>query len=188
DVKNVPPTITKFSVPATTKEGDTVTLSATATDPGTDTLGYQWVIYDPPGNSTLYRNSTLYNGATVDVVLPREGTYDVYLLVDDGDLGTVGDRAQMVVTNVAPTASITGVPASGWSPEGSPVSLGSSVTDPNSADTAAGFTYVWRVDGVIYASGNTPDFGFVPDDDGNYVVTLTVTDKDGGVSPVAQTT
>jgi hypothetical protein len=97
-VQNVSPTITKFSVPATAKAGDTVTLSATATDPGTDTIGYQWVIYDPPGNSTLYRNSTLYNGATVHVVLPREGTYDVYLLVGDGDLGTVGDHAQIVVT------------------------------------------------------------------------------------------
>jgi hypothetical protein len=91
-VKNVPPTITKFSVPATAKAGDTVTLSGTATDPGTDTLGYQWVIVGPSGNSTLY------NGATVHVVLPHEGTYDVYLLVGDGDLGIVGDHAQIVVT------------------------------------------------------------------------------------------
>src|SRR5262249_21359062 len=37
-VKNVSPTITNLSVPATAKAGDTVTLSATATDPGTDTL------------------------------------------------------------------------------------------------------------------------------------------------------
>src|SRR5262249_35053501 len=46
-VNNVAPTVTEFSVPATAKEGDTVTLSGTATDPGTDTLGYQWVIIDP---------------------------------------------------------------------------------------------------------------------------------------------
>jgi hypothetical protein len=117
-VQNVSPTITKFSVPASAKAGDTVTLSGAATDPGTDTLDYQWVIYDPPGNSTLYRNSTVYNGATVHVVMPREGTYDVYLLIGDGDVGIVGDHAQIVVTNVAPTASITGVPASGHSPGG----------------------------------------------------------------------
>jgi hypothetical protein len=102
-VKNVSPTITKFSVPATAKAGETVTLSGTATDPGTDTLGYQWVIYDPPGGSTpgnnpLYRNSTVYHGATVHVVLPRQGTYDVYLVVGDGDLGTVWGHAQIVVT------------------------------------------------------------------------------------------
>src|SRR5262249_360690 len=141
-VQNVAPTITKFSVPATAEEGDTVTLSGTATDPGTDTLGYQWVIYDPPSAATLYRNSTVYNGAPVDVVLGGEGSEDVYVRVGDGDLGTVGDHAQIVVvTNVAPTASITGAPASGHSPEGTAISLGSSVTDPSSVDTAAGFTY-----------------------------------------------
>jgi hypothetical protein len=91
-VKNVPPTITKFSVPATAKAGDIVTLSGTAADPGTDTLGYQWVIIDSSGNSTLY------NGPTVHVGLPHDGTYDVYLLVGDGDLGIVGDHAQIVVT------------------------------------------------------------------------------------------
>jgi hypothetical protein len=194
-VQNVSPTITKFSVPATAKAGDTVTLSGAATDPGTDTLDYQWVIYDPPGNSTvgnnpLYRNSTVYNGATVHVVMPREGTYDVYLLVGDGDVGIVGDHSQIVVTHVAPTASITGAPVSGHSPEGTAISLGSTVTDPSPVDTAPGFTYAWSVtkDGNAYASGTAADFSFTPDENGTYVVSLTATDKDGGVSPVAQTT
>src|SRR5262249_53793854 len=131
---------------------------------------------------------TEYRGASVNVALPDNGNYFVRLVVDDGDQGATGHFAQIEVKNVAPTASITGVPASGHSPEGSHVLLGSSVTDPSSVDTAAGFTYVWRVNGVVYAWGNTPVSAFTPDDDGNFVVTLTVTDKDGGVSPVAQTT
>jgi Ca2+-binding RTX toxin-like protein len=96
----------------------------------------------------------------------------------------------LTVNNVAPTASITGAPASGHRPEGTAIALGSSVTDPSSVDTAAGFTYAWSVtkNGAAYASGSAASFTFTPDDNGTYVVTLTVTDKDGGVSPPATAT
>jgi hypothetical protein len=96
----------------------------------------------------------------------------------------------LTVNNVAPTAAITGAPASGHSPVGTAISLGSSVTDPSTVDTAAGFTYAWSVtkNGAAYDSGSAADFSFTPDDHGTYVVTLTATDKDGGTSPVAQTT
>lgn len=64
----------------------------------------------------------------------------------------------IVVDNVAPTASITGIPVSGHSPEGTTITLGSSVTDPSSLDSAAGFTYAWTVtkNGVAYGSGVRP--------------------------------
>src|SRR5262249_31151372 len=94
------------------------------------------------------------------------------------------------VDNVAPTASITGVPASGHGPEGTAISLGSAVTDPSSADTVAGLSYAWSVtkNGAAYASGSAASFSFTPDDNGTYVVTLTATDKDGGVSQPASAT
>ena len=96
----------------------------------------------------------------------------------------------LTVDNVAPTASITGSPASGHSPEGTAISLGSSVTDPSSADTAAGFTYAWSVtkNGSAYASGTTADFNFTPEKHGTYVVSFSATDKDGDTSPPVQTT
>ena len=49
----------------------------------------------------------------------------------------------IVVTNVNPTAFINGAPAA--SPEGTPIPLTSSVTDPSTVDAAAGFAYVWSV-------------------------------------------
>src|SRR5262249_31342800 len=88
----------------------------------------------------------------------------------------------LTVTNVAPTASITGAPASGHGPEGTAISLGSTVADPGAADTAAGFAYAWSVtrNGSAYASGSAAAFSFTPDDNCTYAVSLTVTDKDGG--------
>src|SRR5262249_23113207 len=57
-VKNVPPSLTQFSVPATASEGDTVTLSAAATDPGTgDSLTYTWLIVDPIGFSNRWEGA-----------------------------------------------------------------------------------------------------------------------------------
>jgi hypothetical protein len=85
----------------------------------------------------------------------------------------------VLVTNVAPTASILGDPLE--SPEGTTILLASQVVDPGTADT---FTYAWSVtrDGQAYASGNEANFAFTPNDNGSYLVSLTVTDDDGGVS------
>ena len=72
------------------------------------------------------------------------------------------------------------------SPEGTSISLTGTVTDPGSADT---HTYAWSVtkNGVAYASGSSGSFSFNPDDDGSYVVTLVVTDDDGGTGIDAKT-
>src|SRR5262249_28783779 len=70
------------------------------------------------------------------------------------------------------------------------ISLGSAMTAPGSAGTAAGFSYAWGVtkNGSPYASGSAANFTFTPDDNGTYVVSLTGTNKDGATSPAAQTT
>src|SRR5262249_3398355 len=55
---------------------------------------------------------------------------------------------------------------------------------------SAGFTYAWTVtkNGNPFASGgNVSNFSFTPDDNGTYGVSLTATDKDGGVGTAAQT-
>src|SRR5206468_8934606 len=66
---------------------------------------------------------------------------------------------------------------------GTAISLGSTVTDPSSVDQAAGFTFAWSVtkNGAATATATALTFGFTPDDNGTYVVHLTVTDKDLGV-------
>src|SRR5581483_3867757 len=52
--------------------------------------------------------------------------------------------------------------------------------DAGYADT---FTSAWAItkNGAAFASGTAGTFSFTPDDNGTYVVTLTVTDDDGGV-------
>ena len=84
-----------------------MTVSAAATDPGGDSLAYMWLIVDPNGISNRW------NGATVSLVLPDDGTYDFYLQVGDGE-GRGGDdkHAQIVATNVAPTVAVSGAAAS----------------------------------------------------------------------------
>jgi hypothetical protein len=188
-VKNVPPTpkITGIPVSGHSPEGLDISLGSSVTDPSrVDTAAgftYHWSV-TKNGVDVIS-----WSGADFPPFAPDDnGTYVVTLTATDKDGGVGTTSTTILVDNVAPTASITGVPASGHSPEGSHVLLGSTVTDPSYTDTAAGFTYVWRVNGVVYASGNSPVFAFTPDDDGNFVVTLTVTDKDGGVSPVAQAT
>jgi hypothetical protein len=113
----------------------------------------------------------------------------VTITADDDSGMTATTTFTLAVNNVAPTPSITGAPASGHSPEGTVISLGSSVTDPGSADTAAGFTHAWSVtrNGAAYASGTEASFGFTPDDNGTYVVSLTATDKDGGAGSDSKT-
>jgi len=85
----------------------------------------------------------------------------------------------VTVHNVAPTVAIHGAPAQ--CEEGTEITLTSTVTDPGAADI---FTYVWSVtkDGSAYVGGSAASFSFTPDDEGTYVVSLTVTDDDDGVS------
>jgi hypothetical protein len=59
----------------------------------------------------------------------------------------------------------------------------------SAADTAAGFAYDWSVskNGSPFASGTGAQIDFTPDDNGDYVLTVRATDKDGGVSdPVSR--
>src|SRR5439155_773088 len=110
---------------------------------------------------------------------PPATGYTVTVKVTDKDGGTDSKTFKVTVANLAPTAAINGAPAS--SAEGTPISLTSTVTDPSSTDTAAGFTYSWSVtkNGNPFASGSAAAIGFTPDDNGSYVVTFTATDKDG---------
>jgi hypothetical protein len=118
--------------------------------------------------------------AILNHAYPDNGSYTVSVSVTNSHGGSGSASFGVSVANVAPTAVITGAPASG--PEGTVISLGSTVTDPSPVDTVAGLTGAWSVtkNGNAYASGSGASFAFTPDDDGTYVVTLTAPDKDGG--------
>src|SRR5690606_32865081 len=109
------------------------------------------------------------------------GTYVATVVVTDDDGGPITVHSQTItVTNVAPTATITGAPVVDGH-EGSAISVGSDVVDPGTADT---HTYAWSVtkDNVAFPLPGvvTTDssFSFVPTDNGVYVIHLTVVDDD----------
>ena len=186
-VANVAPTASITGAPASSPEGTAISLGSTVTDPShADTTAgftYAW---------SVTKNGNPYGSggslASFSFTPDDNGTYVVSFSATDKDHGTGTDQKTITVTNVAPTASITGAPGS--SPEGTAISLGSTVTDPSSVDYAAGFTYAWSVtkNGNPYgAGGSAATFSFTPNDNASYVVTLTATDKDGGVGTDSKT-
>src|SRR5262249_33842700 len=91
-----------------------------------DSAGGRFAIHPTTGVVTVANGSLLdYESAT---------SHTVIVVASDGHLAAAATFV-IAVTNVneAPTATITGAPAS--SPEGSPISAGSSVSDPDAGDT-----------------------------------------------------
>jgi hypothetical protein len=116
------------------------------------------------------------SGSAIAFTPDDEGGYVATLSITDDDGGIGSASATINVTNVSPSATITGAPAS--VPEGTSISLGGTATDPGS-DT---FTYTWSVtkNGSPYQAGTGSAFSFVPNDNGTYAVALSVGDGDGG--------
>ncbi|HEY1683259.1 MAG TPA: Ig-like domain-containing protein [Tepidisphaeraceae bacterium] len=119
-------------------------------------------------------------------------TFTITVTVTANGSQTTSAAGNITVKNVPPTLGITG-PVGGFINQSIPLTL--TATDPSAADTAAGFTYSinWG-DGTtqtISATSNNGS-GLAPTHSysalGDYTVTVTATDKDGGVSNAATTT
>jgi len=144
--------------------------SGSDVDDAAGSLSYYWDFGD---------NSPQADGASATHAYADDGTYTAVLTVTDPSGATGTDKLTVTVANVAPVATITGAPGGGIT-EGTPVNLTAHVEDPGIADT---HTYQWTVSRgrTAVAGGTAPGFAFTPADEGEYVVTLTVTDDDGGV-------
>ena len=98
----------------------------------------------------------------------------------NGSPATFSDSVGVYVKDVAPTTN----PGPDFTAnEGDPVTLFSNVTDPDIEDT---FNYTWQAtcNGQLVADGHDADFTFTPTDMGSYAVTLSVSDRYGGVAAV----
>jgi PKD repeat protein len=130
--------------------------------------------------------------AAVDKGLAANARFlEIYQLdILNADLQGVLANAQSRTANFTPAATITGAPLSGHSPEGTSITLAGNVSDANAVDMASGFLYAWTVtkNGEAYASGSTAGFTFTPNDNGVYVATLIVTDRDGASSTPSSVT
>jgi hypothetical protein len=181
--------ITGAPGPGDSFEGTSIDLSSEVTDSSQVLAAaagftYAWSV-TKNGNPFAKGNEASFSFTPDD-----NGTYVVSFSATNQALDVGSDTETILVDNLGPTATITGVPASGQSPEGTTINLGTSVTDPSKADTDAGFGYAWSViknDNVAYATGNEANFSFTPDDDGIYVVYQVVKDKDSYASVKTQT-
>jgi len=162
------------------QEGSTAALKGFAG--GQANLTYRWDFGDGKTATGTLASSHRYTD---------DGTYVVRLTATDAQGRKGSAVSTVIVKNGVPQAKITGAPLSA-AKEGASITLGSTVSDPSPTDAAAGFQAAWSItkNGKAFASstGKLGKFTFVPDDQGTYVATLIVTDKDGGKSAAARAT
>jgi hypothetical protein len=91
------------------------------------------------------------NGSRASFTPYDVGTDTITLLAADKNGGTGAISAPLTVTEVAPTPTIVGEPASSVAAR-TPITLSSSISIPSPVAAAAGFNQVWEVDG---AAGKT---------------------------------
>jgi VCBS repeat-containing protein len=158
-------------------EASSVSFTGQGADIDGDTLTYSWDFGD----------GAVGSGSEASHAYADQGTYTVTLTVSDGVASTT-DTLEVTVGNAVPAATVSG-PASGVRGQARTFTFGAA--DPSSVDQAAGFTYSinWGDGSTQTASGLSGlQVDHVYAASGNYTVTVTATDKDGGVSSAAQHT
>ena len=163
NVSNANPSIDQSNFPGGL-EGESLAFSVQASDPGLDTLSFEWDFGD---------GSSLATGLAPNHSFADEGSYTVTVTVSDGDGGSAQLSQVVQILNAAPNIdNITGN-TSGL--EAQSLSWTAQVSDPGTADTVTGS---WDFgDGSATVSGFTASHSF--GNNGNYVVTFTATDNDG---------
>ena len=190
-VTDVPPPNTAPTASAgddqTVPEGDTVTLTGTASDPDTgDTLTYLWTS-DRPGLS-ISGSDTLAPSFTAPQV-DTDTAITLTLSVTDSHNATTADTVTITITDVPPpnTAPTASAGDDQTVPEGDTVTLNATASDPDTGDT---LTYLWTSDrpGLpISGSGTlTPSFT-APQVDTDTAITLTLSVTDSHNATTADT-
>jgi uncharacterized protein YegL len=209
-IENVAPTIVSFG-PFEIDEGTPLTFTADATDPGSDDLEVKWELdFGPTLTNIHYNDGTspdppkspwgTFPFAITDSITQSygdNGNFSVSLTVTDDDGGVTSLTTYVLVHNVAPSVSLTG----GKTPidENTPITFNGQGIDLGSDD----LTFTWEFQygptytTIYYNDGSSPDPFPSPDgdpvdildiashtygDNGLFLVTLTVTDDDGGVT------
>jgi hypothetical protein len=196
-VDNVAPTLSNLVI-SPSSEGSQATLTGTITDPGildTQTVDVQWgdgssdsVVNVAAGGTSFSANHTYADNTT--------GGYTVNVTDTDKDGGVGTDSTTAVVNNVAPVVTLLAVTTSlEGAPSTSPAVLSGSFTDPGTLDThtvvinwgdGSALTTVYAAAGALSFSGVAHSYpnigsGQPGSSSGTYPITVTVTDKDGGV-------
>jgi uncharacterized delta-60 repeat protein len=169
-VNNVAPTLS-IAGAATAAEGALYTLALTSFDPGADTIS-SWTINWGDGIEIVSGNPS---NAT-HIYADGSNSYTISASATDEDGAFVaGNSVAVMVTNVAPTVSISGDADVN---EGSTYTLNLSSNDPG-ADTIISWTINWG-DSIEVVSGNPSSATHTyADGDASYVISADATDEDG---------
>jgi len=159
-VDNVAPTA-EAGGPYNGNEGSPITLSGSATDPGTDALTYEWDL----DNNGSYETP----GQNVSNTWSQNGTYTVGLRVTDDDGGFGTDTATVYVNDLDPTAAFSYSPAS-------PV-IGETVSFTDESTSYDGIaSWLWDFGDGNTSNQQNPTNTYLST--GTYTVSLTVTEAD----------
>ena len=187
-VTNVAPTAAIANTgPVSEASPVTVSLSGGADASSVDAAGLKYFF----STSQDDRDAATYDDASAassqSFTFGDNGTYTVFARVLDKDGGFADYQTEVTVTNVAPhDAAITGMPVTPL--EGSAITLTGTAIDPGLLDTLS-FTWTVLKNGELYGSTvvnsltnpatRSDSFTFMPDAQATFIVSLSVTDKDG---------
>jgi hypothetical protein len=186
---NAPPKIDATTAAVQTPEGSAPTNAGTYSDPESgDTVHLSSTTGSVNWTGTSSGTWT-WTGTAADEEAPKQ---TVTITADDGHnpgvptTFTVSFYAMKPSVTVTPTgATATALAAATKPTEGTLLSFTGQAVSPDAADNSAGFNYAWSVtkDGAPYqvSSLSTTSFGFTPNDEGDYVITMTATD-DGNMT------
>ncbi len=165
-ISNVAPSFNLATIPNLADEGQQLTFTATATDPGSlDVLAYTWNFGDG-GTET---------GDNVVYTYVDDGTFTVTVTVTDDDGASDVVTATIVVNNVDPVITLMTGDLAGA--EGDLLNWEGLATDVGVTDV---LSYSWTFGDGNTATGTSVSNTYA--NEGQYVVTLTVTDGDGGIT------
>lgn len=169
----------------TITEGSLFVRALMITDPGAESWVESTVDYgDGTGQQPLGVSTA--GTFTLHHLFGDNGTYEVRVTIVD-DIGqTVTKSVQVVVTNVAPTVTLSG--PTEVADLGVLITVASTVHDPAGANDPLVYSWTITYDGAPFAvQVGGESYSFTPTLAGRYVVTLTVDDGDGGMTTAAHT-
>jgi hypothetical protein len=165
--------------PSESTEGDTISLTGSATDvsPIDSTSGFTFV-WNVNKNGNPFASGS---GSSLSFTPDDNGIYLVNLQATDKDGDTGTESKTITVTNMPPVVAITG-PAPGSIYPVGPITFTGTYSDPGTADT---HTAQWTLNSIITPiqsfNGGLVSTIYTFSTAGVYHLKLTVTDDDGGV-------
>ena len=170
-VNNIAPAIASIAGATNINEGETVTYTASVSDPGDDELTYNWTVNGEPISNES-------DPETIDYTFTNNGNYNLNLTVTDDDGAATTSELEILVDNVAPTINIT---SSITGNEGEAIAFDPTISDPGNDTLTVTLDFGDSSEPITVSSEELP-VTHTYTDNGNYTATLTVTDNDSATT------